>query len=256
MQVGIRGREKTVNHIMKPSGILAAILFSCFSIAANAQEFEITIIGHTSSLRNNRTLNVDPDDMGCVSGHVISSHGHAIAGANVVLYDGLNFYCVRSKRDGTYRIGGHFGVHVIEVSIPGYRKFSGEADVPKGGEETMDIVLEPVSDGIAEVRSAGNGVSCHGNAITFTVNAKHPAYKDKTMLDVLRDVPMVAMDDGKFAVADNESVEFFLNGNPFKAPYATALKYFASIGADKVKSVRVMSWGNATSAWVSVSYKE
>ena len=239
---------------MKPLGIFIAILFSCFFIEVNAQESEFIIIGHGTAQISNYSFTIDPDDIGGVSGHVISSDGRAIAGANVVLYDGLHLYCVKSKKDGAYRIGGHFGVHAIEASIPGYRKFSGEADVPKGGEVTMDIVLEPVPDGIAEVRSAGNGVSCHGNAMTFTVNAKHPAYKDKTMLDVLHDVPMVAIDDSEYTVKGKESADFYINGKPFKAPYPTAMKFFSSIGADKVKSVRVMILGPKAS--VSVSYKE
>jgi len=239
---------------MKPLGIFIAVFFSCISIVVDAQEYEYIIVDHGTAEMGNYNFNVDPDDIGSVSGRVTSSDGRAIAGANIVLYDGLNFYCVKSKKDGAYKIGGHFGMHVIEVSVPGYRKYSGEADVPKGREIEMNIVLEPAFDSVADIRSAGNGMSCHGNVMNFAVNAKHPAYKDKTLLDVLRDVPMITVDDGKFAVAGMESADFYVNGNPFKAPYATALKFFGNIDAAKMKSVRVMILG--PKAPVSISYNE
>jgi len=129
--------------------------------------------------------------------------------------------------------------------------------MPKGGETNMDVVLEPIFDGADDIKSAGNRVACNGtNALTLSVNAKHPAYKGKSMLDVLYDVPMFTVGEEKFSVMDNEAIDFYVNGKPFKAPFATALKFFGSIDAAKVKSVRIMTWGSSISAWVSISYVE
>lgn len=237
--------------------ILTVTFFSVACFSVNAQEYEINIIGHASSSRPNIGGAVDPEDMSHVVGRVLSSDGNAISGANVVVSNDMFFWGGKSKKNGTYGVGAHFGVHVIEVSAVGYRKYRGEVDMPKDGEIALDIVLEPIFDGIADIKSSGNGVTCNGsNALTMSVNAKHPAYKGKSMLDVLRDMPMFTLGDGKFAVVNNEAIDFYLNGKPFKAPYATALKFFDSIDAAKVKSVRIMSWGSGVTAWVSVSYAE
>jgi len=237
--------------------ILTVVLFFATYFSADAQEFEVNIIGHASSTRPNIGGAVDPEDMSHVVGRVLSSDGNAISGANVVVSNDMFFWGGKSKKNGTYAVGAHFGVHVIEVSAVGYRKYRGEIDMPKGGEIALDIVLEPIFDGIADIKSSGNGVICNGsNALTMSVNAKHPAYKGKSLLDVLLDVPMLTIVDEKFVVANNEKLEFFLNGNPFRAPFAAALKFFGSIDAAKVKSVRIMSWGSGVTAWVSVSYSE
>ncbi len=239
-------------------------LFRIFPIAfflitvssAAAQEYEINIIGPVASSRSAMTIGVDPEDMGRVSGQVLSGEGNAIAGASVVVYDGFNFYGVKSRKDGSYAIGSHFGTHIMDVALPGYRKHRSEVDMPKGGRTNMDIVLEPLPEGDSGVKPVGNTVACKGNALTLTVNSGNPAYKGKSLLDVLYDTPMLAIGDGKFAVADNETVDFYVNGKPFRAPFATAMKFFGSIGAEKVRSIRIMTWGPSISSWVSVSYAE
>ena len=137
-------------------------------------------------------------------------------------------------------------------SLPGTESIE---DIPKGRDTNLDIVLEPFFDGIADLKPQNNRVSCQGNTLTMSVNAKHPAYKGKSMLDVLLDVPMLTIVDGKFVVANNEKLEFFLNGNPFRAPFA-ALNFFGSIDAAKVKSVRIMTMGGGNTTWVSISYSE
>lgn len=231
------------------------ILFIFVAFPSVAQDFEIVPLGQMSP-GTRMTFGVDPDDMGRAVGHVMTSDGKTVEGAVAVIYDGLHFYGAKSKKDGSYDVGANFGVHVIEVVAPGYRKYRGEADIPKGRDTNLDIVLEPIFDGIADLKPQNNRVSCQGNTLTMSVNAKHPAYKGKSMLDVLRDMPMFALGDGKFAVVNNETIDFYLNGKLFRAPYATALKFFGSIDAAKVKSVRIMSWGSGVTAWVSVSYSE
>ena len=240
---------------MKQLGILFIALFSsCLSFFAYSQEIQYRIISQGLDEAKNITLYVDPDDLGRVKGRIMSSGGNEIAGATVVIHDGLNFNGNKSRKGGDYVLGVHFGTHIIEVTAPGYRKFRGEVDVPKGNNIEMNIVMEPAFDGIADIKSAGNGLMCKGNAMNFTVNARHPAYEGKTMLDVLRDVPMVDIGDSRYTVTGKESADFYINGKPFKAPYATALKFFSSIDAAKVKSVRVMTLGPKAS--VSISYDE
>lgn len=235
--------------------MLTVVLLSAAYFSADAQEFEIRAIGFASPVEN-MTFAVDPDDVGRVTGRVLTSDGRAVAGVSVVVYDGLNFYGVKSKKDGTYTVGAHFGVHAVEAAAPGYRKYRGEADISKGRDTNMDIVLEPVFDGMADVKVSGNGVACKGNALTVSVNAKHPAYKGKSLADVLRDVPMLTVDNGKFIAANNDKPEFYLNGKPFRAPFAAALKFFGSIDAAKAKSIRIMTLGAGNTVWVSISYNE
>lgn len=239
---------------MKLLRILAAGICSAVAVSAAAQEFKITPIGNSFS-RANISIAVDPDDLGRVSGRVLSGDGKPIAKASVVVYDGVQFNGGKSGKDGSYSVGGRFGVHAIEVCAPGYRKFTGEADMPKGGEAALDVVMEP-AEGVEDAENTGYRVTCRGNALTLTVDAKHPMYEGKSLLDVLRDTPMLAVGDGKFSVAGNESVDFYTNGRPVRAPFDAALKFFGSIDAAKVKSVRVMMWGMSISAWVSISYAE
>ena len=231
------------------------ILFIFVAFPSVAQDFEIVPLGQMSP-GTRMTFGVDPDDMGRAVGRVVTCDGKAVEGAVAVIYDGLHFYGAKSKKDGAYDVGANFGVHVIEVVAPGYRKYRGEADIPKGRDTNLDIVLEPFFDGIADLKPQNNRVSCQGNTLTMSVNAKHPAYKGKSMLDVLLDVPMLTIVDGKFVVANNEKLEFFLNGNPFRAPFAAALNFFGSIDAAKVKSVRIMTMGGGNTTWVSISYSE
>ena len=102
------------------------MIFRIFTIAfmalvvfpSAAQEFEIRSIGFASPVEN-MTFAVDPDDVGRVTGRVLTSDGRAVAGVSVVVYDGLNFYGVKSKKDGTYTVGAHFGVHAVEAAAPG-----------------------------------------------------------------------------------------------------------------------------------------
>lgn len=117
--------------------VIVLLFFIC--VPVNAQEFEIISHGFGTP-GTQMTFAVDPDDMGRAVGRVMTSDGKAVEGAVAVIYDGLHFYGAKSKKDGAYDVGANFGVHVIEVVAPGYRKYRGEADIPKGRDTNLDIV--------------------------------------------------------------------------------------------------------------------
>ena len=104
------------------------ILFIFVAFPSVAQDFEIVPLGQMSP-GTRMTFGVDPDDMGRAVGRVMTCDGKAVEGAVAVIYDGLHFYGAKSKKDGAYDVGANFGVHVIEVVAPGYRKYRGEADI-------------------------------------------------------------------------------------------------------------------------------
>ena len=72
--------------------MLTVVLLSAACFSADAQEYEINIIGHASSSRPNIGGAVDPEDMSHVVGRVLSSDGNAISGANVVVSNDMFFW--------------------------------------------------------------------------------------------------------------------------------------------------------------------
>lgn len=210
-------------------------------------------IGNVAADRTVVTPDFPAEDFGRVAGRVSSADGGTVSGAMVVICDGMFFFAAKSNRSGAYSVRAVHGNHVIEAAAPGYGKYVGEADINKGKDTALDITLTPVDGHVADAKSSGMSVVCRGNSLTINFDAKHPAFEGKSLIDVLRDTPMFTVGDDKFSVAGNDSVELYLNNNPFKAPFGAALKLLGSVNASRLRSVRILLWGDKSPAMVYVS---
>lgn len=236
--------------------LFAVVAFGLAALSSAAQEYEIRPIGNVVADRTVISPDFPAEDFGRVVGSVSSAGGGTVSGATVVICNGMFFFAAKSNRSGAYSVRAIHGNHVIEAAASGYGKYVGEADINKGRDTALDITLTPADGHVADAKSSGMNVVCRGNSLTVNFDAKHPAFEGKSLLDVLRDTPMFTVGDDKFSVAGNDSVELYLNNNPFKAPFGASLKLLGSVDASRLRSVRILLWGDKAPAKVYISYEK
>ena len=212
------------------------ILFYCSILEpASAQEYVIRPIGNAVELGMPIDVKTDPEDMGRIK-------GVAIVDAIVTIYNDTFIFGARSKKGGNYSLGGNFGVYNLEVSSPGYAKYKAEVDFGKGEVKTVDVKLTSL-DGKPVAGERGNDFTGKGMNYFMKIASKHPAYKGKTLLDVLADAPAVDMEGGELKVMDNSNVRVYVDDKPLPVPFDVMVRYFGSVAASDVKMLRVVSWG-------------
>lgn len=208
--------------------------------AASAQGITIVPIGTASETASSIDLKFDPDDMGRVKGVVTDDKGNPIADAVVTMTNDRLIFGGQSKKQGNFSVGSYFGVYTLEVSSPGYVKYKAEVDIGKGEVKTVDVKLTPL-DGKPVAAAGGNGFTCKSMSYFMRVASKHPAYKGKTLLDVLADAPAVDMEGGELKVMDNSNVRVYVDDKPLPVPFDVMVRYFGSVAASDVKMLRVVA---------------
>lgn len=240
-------------HMKLSKTFFSVVLFSIAALSSSAQEYEIRPIGNIAADRAVIVPNIPTEDFGRVMGRVSSADGATVSGATVVICNGMLFFSAKSNKTGAYSVRAIHGNHIVEAAALGYGKYVNRVDINKGEDTALDITLSPTDGHVEEDKSSGMSVVCRGNSLTINFDAKHPSFDGKSLLDVLRDTPMFTVGDDKFSVAENESVELYLNNNPFRAPFGAALKLLGSVDASRLRSVKILLWGDKSPAMVYIS---
>lgn len=208
--------------------------------AASAQGITIVPIGTASETASVIDLKFDAEDMGRVKGMVTDDRGNAIADAVVKMTNDRLIFGSQSKKQGSFSVGSYFGSYTLEVSSPGYAKYTAEVDVGKGEVKTIDVKLTPL-DGKPVAAASGNDFSCKSMSYFLKVASKHPAYEGKTLLDVLADAPAVDIGGSELKVMQSSNVQVYVDNKPLVVPFDVMSQYFGSVAASDVRMVRVVS---------------
>lgn len=208
--------------------------------AVSAQGITIVPIGTASETASSIDLKFDPDDMGRVKGVVTDDKGNPVADAVVTMTNDRLIFGGQSKKQGNFSVGSYFGVYTLEVSSPGYAKYKAEVDFGKGEVKTVDVKLTSL-DGKPVAGERGNDFTGKGMNYFMKIASKHPAYKGKTLLDVLADAPAVDMEGGELKVMDNSNVRVYVDDKPLPVPFDVMVRYFGSVAASDVKMLRVVA---------------
>ena len=231
---------KSLNMKRVVFGFGLILLYCSLLETVSAQEYVIRPIGNAVELGMPIDVKTDPEDMGRIKGVVTDDKGVAIVDAIVTIYNDTFIFGARSKKGGNYSLGGNFGVYNLEVSSPGYAKYKAEVDFGKGEVKTVDVKLTSL-DGKPVAGERGNDFTGKGMNYFMKIASKHPAYKGKTLLDVLADAPAVDMEGGELKVMDNSNVRVYVDDKPLPVPFDVMVRYFGSVAASDVKMVRVVA---------------
>ena len=224
---------------------VAAFVMSCASAWGQSGAVEIRHVDAASV-----TVKF-PDEMkGSIKGVVTSSDGRPVAGANVTVTNTnvvTNSFNQASKRDGSYKVVVVNGNCFVDVTAPGYVKQRVELIVASQSTVEQNFVLSPEEGASADGGAArGNKIVCDNTGFRMTVNAAHPAYEGKTLLDAVGDMPAVDLFSEPASVMHSESFEVHVNGNALRVAPDRMRDYFRSIPIGDVRSLKVVSGNRFT----------